>query len=251
MKARKKNNYTLVASLFLVVSTESFAEAGFLSQQETAQLNGRGRIVGRVRVEGHFEKTAPLKVYKNRAFCGTEIPNESLLVGPRGGLQNVVVTIPGARQEKGATSPKSLVLNNKNCAFVPHVQVAPVGSEILLLNSDPVLHDVHARLGSETLFNVGLPTWRQVKNRFTRIGVVAIQCEVLHTWMSAFIVVTSSPYFAVTDEKGEFVIEGVPAGTLEIEVWHENLGRQSRRVTLSPGITLHVDFIYRLVKRGT
>lgn len=251
MKARKKNNYTLVVGLFLVVSTQGFAEAGLLLQQETAQLNGRGRIVGRVRVQGRFEKPAPLKVYKNRDFCGAQVPNESMLVGPRGGLQNVVVALPGARAEKGATPSKDLVLDNKNCTFVPHVQVAPVGSEILLLNSDPILHDVHARLGSETLFNVGLPTWRQVKNRLTRIGVVTIQCEVLHTWMSAFIVVTSSPYFAVTDEKGEFVIEGVPAGTHKIEVWHEKLGRQSRRVTLSPGVTLHVDFIYRSGNRGT
>lgn len=251
MKARKKNNHTLVASLFLVVSTQSLAEAGFLSQQETAQLNGRGRIVGRVRVQGRFEKPAPLKVYKNRDFCGAQIPNDSLLIGLQGGLKNVVVIVTGGRAEKPEGQLKSVVLDNKNCAFVPHVQVAPVGSEILLLNSDPILHDVHARLGSETLFNVGLPTWRQVKNRLTRIGAVTIQCEVLHTWMSAFIVVTPSPYFAVTDEKGEFVIEGVPAGTHKIEVWHEKLGRQSRKVTLSPGITLHVDLIYRLAKRGT
>ena len=234
-----------------MVLAQSFAEAGSLSQQENARLKDVGRIVGRVQAEGHFKKPGPLKVFKNRDFCGLQVPNESLLVGPRRGLQNVVVTIPRARGEKMASSSKSLVLNNRNCAFVPHVQVAPVGSEILLLNSDPILHDVHARLGSETLFNVGLPTWRQVKKRLTRTGIIAIQCEVLHTWMSAYMVVTSSPYFAVTDEIGEFVIEAVPAGTREIKVWHEKLGAQSKTVSLAAGTTLHVDVVYQLKKSGT
>jgi len=174
-----------------------------------------------------------------------------LLVGPRGGLQNVVVTIPRARGEKMVSPAKGVVLDNRNCAFVPHVQVAPIGSEILLLNSDPILHDVHARLGSETLFNEGLPTWRQVRKRLARTGIVAIQCEVLHTWMSAYILVTPSPYFAVTDEKGEFVIENVPAGIREIKLWHEKLGTQLKTVTPAAGTSLRVDLVYQLKKSGT
>ena len=52
---------------------------------------------------------------------------------------------------------------------------------------------------NETLFNVGLPKWRAVTKRLDRAGVVRIDCDVLHTWMSAAIVVTDSPYFAVSD----------------------------------------------------
>lgn len=248
---KKKSKSPLIAGLFLAALAQSFAEAGSHSQQKNAQLKDVGRIVGRVQVEGHFEKPRPLKVFKNREFCGPQVPNESLLVGPQGGLQNVVVTIPKARGEIMASPAKSLVLDNRNCAFVPHVQVAPIGSEILLLNSDPILHDVHARLGSETLFNVGLPTWRQVTKRLTRTGLIAIHCEVLHTWMSAYIVMTSSSYFALTDEKGEFVIEDVPAGTREIKVWHEKLGTQLKTVTLAAGTTLHVEVVYQLKKSGT
>jgi plastocyanin len=91
--------------------------------------------------------------------------------------------------------PIPSVLDNQRCAFAPHVQVVTVGSEVLLKNSDPILHTVHARLGGETLFNVGLPKWRQVTKRLDRAGVVRIDCDVLHTWMSAAIVVSDSPYF--------------------------------------------------------
>ena len=242
--------FLLIAGLPLVASSQAFAAPGAPNQQAIAQLKGSGKIVGRVRLEGHFKRPPPLQVYKNRDFCGAEVPNESLLVGAEGSLQNAVIIVHGAQSKQSMSPSKSLMLDNKKCAFVPHVQVAPVGSEILLLSSDPILHDVHARIGSETLFNVGLPTWRQVKERLTRTGIVTIQCEVLHTWMSAYIVVTPSPYFAVTDAQGEFVIEGMPAGTYEIEAWHEKLGRQSRIMTVTAGTTLRVDFIYRLTTNG-
>jgi hypothetical protein len=254
LKTKRRNESSLTAPLIfiLLISTQTLAEAGsLLLQQSIVPVKDVGRIVGRVRVEGHFEKPERLKVYKNRDFCGPQVPNESLLVGPRRGLQNVVVVIVGARRETRQNQLKDLVLDNRNCAFVPHVQIAPIGSEILLLNSDPILHDVHARLGSETLFNEGLPTWRQVKKRLTRTGIITIQCEVLHTWMSAYIVVTSSPYFAVTDKEGEFVVEGVPTGTHKVEIWHEKLGTQSKTITVAAGTKRPVDFVYQLKKGGT
>ena len=244
MRREKRNKFTLIASLILVVSTGSFAEVGSLGRQEASRLEGIGRIVGRVRLEGSFKRPALLKVYKNRAFCGAEVPNESLLLGPEGGVQNVVITIPGVRHAAAKSKVENIALDNKKCAFVPHVQVAPPGSEILLLNSDPILHDVHARLGSETLFNVGLPTWRQVKTRLTRPGTIKIECEVLHTWMSAYIVVTSSPYFAVTNEKGEFSIDGIPPGTYEMQVWHERLGRQLKKVVVKENGTSKVSIAF-------
>jgi hypothetical protein len=253
LKTKRRNESSLTAPLIfiLLISTQTLAEAGSLLQQSNVPVKDLGRIVGRVRVEGHFEKPEPLKVYKNRDFCGSQVSNESLLVGPRRGLQNVVVVIAGARRETRENQLKNLVLDNRNCAFVPHVQIAPVGSEILLLNSDPILHDVHARLGSETLFNEGLPTWRQVKKRLTRTGIIAIHCEVLHTWMSAYIVVTSSPHFAVTDKEGDFVINGVPAGTHKVQIWHEKLGTQSKTVAVAAGTKLPVDFVYQFKKGAT
>ena len=234
----------LIAGLLLLVPVQASSDSGALSGQAIAESSGSGRIAGRVRVEGRIKRPPPLKVYKNRDFCGAQVPNESLLVGAEGGLRNSVIIIHGAQNKKTTRPPKTLLLDNKNCAFVPHVQVAPVGSEISLLNSDPILHDVHARIGSETLFNVGLPTWRQVKKRLTRTGIIRIECDVLHTWMSAYIVVTGSPYFAVTNEKGEFLLEGVPPGVREIEVWHEKLGRLLRKIVVMENQTSRVDLVF-------
>lgn len=244
----------MITSFLLVLLAQSPAFA--LDYQATSSLNlppssllsiGAGKITGRVQVAGRVERTESLRVFKNKEFCGMQVPDETFLVGTDGGVKNAVIILRGPPIERRVGLPKSIVLDNKKCLFVPHVQVAPVGSEVLLLNSDPILHDVHARQGSETLFNVGLPSWRRVEKRLTRVGIVTIECEVLHTWMSAYIVVTSNPFFAVTDEKGEFFIEGVPAGSYELEVWHEKLGRLLRKVVVSEGRSSRVDLVFPCV----
>ena len=249
--AMRQVNDNLIAGFLLVLLIQNPVLA--LDPQATGSLNppptsllsiGAGKITGRVRVEGRVERPEPLRVFKNKEFCGTQVPNESFLVGSDGGVKNAVIILRGPHIERRVRLPKAIVLDNKKCVFAPHVQVAQVGSEVLLLNSDSILHDFHARLGSETIFNVGLPSWRQVKKRLTRRGIVAIECEVLHTWMSAYIVVTSSPYFAVADGKGEFLIEGVPAGRYDLEVWHEKLGRLLRKVVVSKDRSSRVDLAF-------
>ncbi|MBI4525385.1 MAG: hypothetical protein HY695_16410 [Deltaproteobacteria bacterium] len=234
---------TLIVGFFAAAVTLG-APRHFIHSQDTSASEAVGRIVGTVRLKGGFKTPPPLRVNKNRDFCGAEVPNKSLLIGPEGGVQNAVIIIRGLQIDKSARRPGTFVLDNKNCAFVPHVQVVPVGSELLLLNSDPILHDAHARMGRETLFNVGLPSWRQVKKRLTREGLVKIECDVLHTWQNAYILVTSSPYSSITDKMGEFIIEQVPAGRYEVEFWHEKLGKQRRKVRVKEAQTSNIEVTY-------
>lgn len=207
-----------------------------------------GRVVGVVGVIGAMGKPKPLPVFKSRSFCGASVPNETLLVAADGRLRNAAIILKPLNAV-AAAQPKTAVLDNQHCAFTPHVQVVPLGSELLLKNSDPILHTVHARLGQETLFNVGLPHWRQVIKRLDRPGVIRIDCDVLHTWMSAAIIITDSPYYFVSNEKGEFFFDGLPAGVYDIEIWHERLGRKSQRIAVRDHGTTDVDVVFALEKK--
>lgn len=208
-----------------------------------------GKVAGTVGVVGPLPKLKPLPVFKSRGFCGATVMNETLLVRADGRLRNAAVLLRPLFSHPAA-QPGKLVLDNRHCAFTPHVQIAIAGSELLLKNSDPILHTVHARLERETLFNIGLPKWRQVTKRLDRAGVVRIDCDVLHTWMSAAIVVTDTPYFAVTDASGGFSIDGLAAGDYEIEIWHERLGRQRQRVTVRDDGITDIDVLFSLMERG-
>jgi hypothetical protein len=235
-------------SLLLALAPQARAQAGSAEGfGEPMAPTNTGRIAGKVIAVGEFKQPKPLPVFKNRSFCGTAVANETLVVGNGGALRNAVITLhPAARAVRPEPAP--LVLDNQKCAFTPHIQAAVVGSELLLKNSDPILHTVHARLGKETLFNVGLPRWRQVTKRLDRAGVVRIDCDVLHTWMSAAIVVTDTPHFAVTDTHGRFVIESLPAGRYQANIWHEKLGLKTTPVTVTADHAVALDVFYAVTQ---
>jgi plastocyanin len=238
----------IALDIFRIVARASLLAifAGMWAQSVAAAAGG-GTVSGRISLAGSFQKPKALPVFKSRAICGAAVANETLLVGRDGGVKNGAVIIHPT-DRPAAALPGELVLDNRRCAFAPHVQVAAVGSELVLKNSDPILHTVHARLGNETLFNVGLPKWRQVKKRLDRAGVVKINCDVLHTWMTAAIVVTDSPYFAVSDERGFFSIDGLPIGDYELEVWHERLGVRKQTLRITEAGALIVDVVYSAEK---
>ena len=57
--------------------------------------------------------------------------------------------------------------------------------------------------------------------------------------------VTQSPYYAVTDRHGRFVIEQLPAGEHEMETWHETLGTKNQRILVFESTQSSVEVVYR------
>jgi hypothetical protein len=216
-----------------------------LAYQETWVENG-GAVRGQVFLRGTLPPPQFLPVHKNREVCGEQMPDESLQVGPNSEVKNVAVVLEGVRA--GKPKPSSLaVLDNARCAFVPRVQTMVVGQELALRNSDPILHTVHARQHSRgTLFNVGLPVWRRVQQTLLTPGLMVIDCDVLHTWMRAYIIVTEHPYATVTDAEGRFTLDHVPPGVYTLSLWHEQLGTQESPVQIRENQVTFLTLVYEL-----
>jgi hypothetical protein len=51
--------------------------------------------------------------------------------------------------------------------------------------------------------------------------------------MSAYIIVSPTPYFAKTDSSGQYKIENVPDGSYSVVAWHEGAKNQSKAVTVA------------------
>lgn len=159
-------------------------------------------------------------------------------------LNNVVVYI---EKVEGTFRPpeEAAVMDQKNLTFVPHVLPILIGTTVDFVNGDGVLHNLHAFLERETLFNIAMPKFLKKKSMvFQKEGPVLMLCDV-HKEMSAYIVILQNPFFALTDERGEFAIRDIPPGSYTLRTWHEKLKPQSRQVQPKEGDEVKVDFQLR------
>ena len=198
-----------------------------------------GDVKGSISFTGTAPVLKPLLVTRDQAACGTSVPDETVEVS-KGKLANVVVTVKGAPTQPGTTQ---VVIDQQKCQYRPHVQAAAAGSGLQILNSDPVLHNIHGYLGQVTTFNVAMPMKDQKVNKMlNKPGVVRVKCDV-HAWMGAFVVVVDGPA-AVSGADGAFTIKDVPPGTYTVTAWHEKLGEKTAQLTVPASGAATLDFSF-------
>jgi plastocyanin len=166
---------------------------------------------------------------KDAAVCARgDIPNEKLVVDPETkGVKWAIVYIPRptAVNPEAESAAKSQVVefDQKNCKFEPHALAVMKGAKVNVKSSDQAGHNVHTQLRG-TVFNQGIQPGSavpiEIKTPDNRVG--RVDCDI-HPWMKAWWLTLGNPYFAVTNDKGEFEIANVPAGEQKVVVWAEAL----------------------------
>jgi plastocyanin len=128
------------------------------------------------------------------------------------------------------------VIDQKSLVFQPHVTAVQLGTTVDFLNSDSVAHNVFwTSIGGNKRLNHNLGTWPKGDRKsfkFDTPGAVPILCNV-HPEMSAYLVVTPTPYFVISDQAGNYKIENVPDGSYTVIAWHEGAKNQSKPVSVS------------------
>jgi plastocyanin len=128
------------------------------------------------------------------------------------------------------------VIDQKSLVFQPHVTAVQLGTTVDFLNSDSVAHNVFwTSIGGNKKLNHNLGTWPKGDRKsfkFDTPGAVPILCNV-HPEMSAYLVVTPTPYFVISDQAGNYKIENVPDGSYTVIAWHEGAKNQSKPVSVS------------------
>ena len=202
-----------------------------------------GALAGKVTLSGLAPKLANLPVTRDMKVCGNNKPDESLEVSQGGAVRNAVIwftDVPLPADFK----PSKEKLDQQQCAFVPHVLVAPLGTTVDVVNSDKALHNVRAEAGPVRLMNYAMPIpGHVVPTRLKKEGIFKVSCDV-HPWMRAWLLVVPTTAFAVAGEDGTYKISGVPAGKHKVRVWHERLGQRDAEVEIRADQTATHDVQY-------
>jgi hypothetical protein len=225
----KRTGFTVAVLILAALLPLSVAAA-----YEEAAVSDGAVIKGSVVYNG----TVPMRKIiptKDQEVCGGVRDEAQIVVGPGNKVVDVIAYLKDVPKGKKWELPKNTSeLVNHNCQFVPHVQVIPVGKNVAIVNSDPVLHNTHGFLIRTTLFNVAMPKQgMRVERPLQRPGVVRVECD-SHGWMLAWIYVADNPYYMITSKDGTFTISDVPPGNHTLVVWQEHAGAREIPVTVKP-----------------
>ena len=144
-----------------------------------------------------------------------------------------VDTIPGKTFPPPA---KRQVMDQKGLQFQPHILVVQQGETVDFLNSDSVQHNVFwPSISGDKKAGHNMGTWPKGEKRswkFDHPGVAPLLCNV-HPEMSGYIVVSPTPYYAETDDSGNYTIKDVPDGSYTVTAWHEGAKPKSQPVNVA------------------
>lgn len=130
-------------------------------------------------------------------------------------------------------------LVQKDKSFRPSLLVIPAGGKVEFPNRDPFFHNVFSLFDGKR-FDLGLyesGTTQFVQ--FDKPGISYIFCNI-HPQMSAVVIAVDTPYYAISNWRGEISIADVAPGRYEMHVFHPSVALDAlhaaeREITVTSG----------------
>jgi hypothetical protein len=167
-------------------------------------------------------------------------------------LENVFVYVKSGEALKTYSFevPESdVVLEHKNCRYSPRILGIRAGQRLAVSNSDPTPHNTHPTPRINDEWNASLaPGAKSLVKIFNRAEQFIPVKDNMHPWKRAILGVFDHPFFAVSDQFGNYEIKGLPPGKYTLAAWHERLGEQTMEITVVGGENRKIDFTFDLAK---
>jgi plastocyanin len=202
-----------------------------------------GTITGNVSAQGktNADNTAGDGAYASHKYKFVEKVDYAT-------MHDFVVYIEGSFGTNSAPSTNAATVTTTRVAqedavFSPHVLPVMVGTTVEWPNNDRIYHNVFS-MSDAKQFDLGLYKGNPPDKRvtFDKPGRVDVFCSI-HTSMNCIVLVLENPYFASTDENGNYTITNVPPGKYKLKAWHERLPAAEREITVPTNGEVRVDFV--------
>ena len=249
-----------------------FASVGFA--YDVVEVENGATITGKVAFTGTLSH-APrrFEVRNGPEICGAERVLTKLEAHD-GMVKGVVIALEGVESGKPFSSHDdtatgqgrgefqyaggnalNLGVRLEKCSFGPFTGVIMADEAVQFVNHDAIKHTLHtyALKGRKakimrTLHTQSLRAQGQTEKIFPakklrRAVAVGLTCD-RHDFMENWLYVVKNPYYAISDQSGNFEIGQVPPGDYNLVAWHPVLGMKEQRVTITPNGRLPVDFAF-------
>jgi plastocyanin len=157
----------------------------------------------------------------------------------------VVYALPLDENGRRVPQPPPTVIDQVDKEYVPYVTPVRLGTTVSFPNHDQIRHHVYSFSPSKQF---EIPLYKGTPRDpilFDKPGPVTLGCNI-HDWMTAYVFVSESPYFALTHADGSAVVSDLPLGSYSVHVWHPRIkgepGSTSQRISVADGADKSVKF---------
>ncbi len=239
---------TLLAGLSMAVISSPSAFAA--KEYQVVEVSHGGSISGKVSFTGNDPAPLVFKIAKDNDVCGDGNREIDYVRVNNGALTEVVVYLDKINQGKAFNeAEKEASIVQKGCKFVPYMQIMHNDNNAVIVNEDPVMHNIHTYeiigKAKKTVMNMSQPDKGTInKNVELKRGVgMKVECDA-HDFMHGFVFVAKNPYYALVAEDGSYSIDNIPAGKYKVMAFHGTLGTEKGSADVSAGASQTVDFSF-------
>ncbi len=248
--------------------TKAGTTTGGTAAAGTLEFKGTATIKGRITYNGDGEPVVnSMAPDKDKDSCPSSVMMSGWYCDKSSDKKGIRYAVVFVRPQTGMRMPKLpddltkppagkeiLEMEQPRCQFEPRVLGLGPKQDIRFLNDSqpPISHD--ANLSGPAAYSKTLPPGNSHVYKDLETSdrePYKVSCNQHSSFMSAFVWKFSHPFFAVTNDNGEFEIKNVPVptnGKFDVVVWHEMLpsDAQNRKVAgagveLKDGETLELN----------
>jgi plastocyanin len=208
-------------------------------------------IVGTITFKGALPPETPYTPLMENSDCAAMYDGKTptthfYVVGTKGELADVIVSLKGVTGKSTGADAPPVVLDQKGCLYTPTILAIQTNQKLIIKNSDTCVHNVHVAPtvdGNPAHNDAQMPGGADLAYTFPKPEMfLTFKCDI-HPWMFAWVSVFDSPYYAISDTEGKFVIKNVPPGKYTVEAEHRKLGAQTSEVEVKDSdVTVNFTF---------
>lgn len=146
-------------------------------------------------------------------------------------LANMVVYLEPLAEQVVPLQSKIVEISQHSKSFIPYISVSQSTSKVNFVNKDDITHHIYSA-DSENKFSFKIRAGETDSSaHFDHAAEIAMGCNI-HDWMSGYLLVVNTPYFAKTDQQGIASFTLNELGKYRVVVWHPQMRTENNRMVV-------------------